>query len=121
MSEHYDSEGEEKKLLNSDEIADILSGMQDNSFRPDQIGGNPAQQDYGFDTELDMGMLESSNQERIRSANQSGWDMLKNASINAAAEITMGTLEGASYLLDVEQHYNLAKGTEQEFGIWRCS
>ena len=37
---------------------------------------------------------------------------------NGMVEVATGTLEGASYLLDLEQHINTLNGTEKEFGNW---
>jgi hypothetical protein len=58
------------------------------------------------------------NREAVLSANQSGWQQTRNALVQGAAEVTLGTLEGISYLTDLEQMKDILMGNEQEYSNW---
>lgn len=53
-----------------------------------------------------------------RAQSQSSISKLSSGLANAATGVLFDTLGGASYLLDFQQHANLIKGTETEFGNW---
>jgi len=56
------------------------------------------------------------NEQRAQS--QGSLAKLGSGLVNTASSIVLDGLKDASYLLDFEQHANLIKGTEQEFGNW---
>lgn len=56
--------------------------------------------------------------EQIRAMRQPASTQLKNASIQALAEIVGGTIEGIGYLGEIPNVADIIDGTEQEFGNW---
>lgn len=80
--------------------------------------GIPNRDQYHKDSNLDQGLLLDMDQNEYRARNQSAGLLFKNAAIRGLSEITLGTLEGASYLADVEELANLSDQSEDEFGNW---
>src|SRR6476659_7672330 len=56
--------------------------------------------------------------DEARAKAQTTGDLMKGALGQAASEVVLGTLEGASYMLDFEQHYNHVTGAEQDYTNW---
>ena len=50
--------------------------------------------------------------------NQNGWDQFGNFLAQTGIEAVAGTLEGASYIADLQQHLNTIQGEEKEFTNW---
>lgn len=59
-----------------------------------------------------------SNIEDYLANNQGKWELLGKATGGVVSEAVLGTLEGASYLLDFEQMVDKLKGAEQEYTNW---
>lgn len=80
--------------------------------------GIPNRDQYHKTSDLDEGLLLDMDQNEYRARNQSAGRLFKNAAARGLSEVILGTLEGASYLTDVEELSNLADGSEEEFGNW---
>ena len=71
------------------------------------------------DTSLqDYALPFDSNVENYIATNQSKWGLLGKAAVQTISEATLGTIEGASYLLDWEQAVQKLQGDEQEYTNW---
>jgi len=77
--------------------------------------------DQDFDPKDYIGyhsIVPGANMNEIRAYSQSNWDKIGNAVAQSAAELMLTIGEGVGYLIDVPQHWNMLKGTEDSFSNW---
>lgn len=105
-------------------IAQIQQEIATGNYSPSSVPNiqpDPSREgDTGFQplNKYDKGLIRGIDQYQNRADVQTGWQAVGNAIVQSAAEVGLGTLEGLGYLLDVDQHINIAKGTEKEFSNW---
>lgn len=68
-----------------------------------------------FTSRFNAGLVPGVNPNSVRRDNQKWYDLAASASINTLSEVGLGTLEGLSYMADLEQWKNMFKGTETEY------
>ncbi len=73
-----------------------------------------------YPTEIDSAIAfrPDQNREDVEARYQGYGELLAKAAAQFAGEVTLGTLEGVGYLLDLEQYSSIADGTEKEFSNW---
>lgn len=66
---------------------------------------------------LEQGRLvTTSDVEDYMASNQSAWELWGKGLAQGLSEAVLGTVEGASYLFDLDQHWKTLTGAEREFG-----
>lgn len=84
------------------------------------IPATPSQEIVPDISGYDTGYVQAfGDRNKYRTEQQTGFQMWRNAMTQGVlGEIVMGSIEGAGYLLDLEQWGNLLTGTEQEYSNW---
>lgn len=108
----YPEQTKQKDLLNG-----IVMGKEtlitENPLPAGRFGVGDSRHDWGIHDE------QLTSLQDIRAAHQSsGEQFLAFANQAVVGNVIGGGIEGAGYLLDIEQHANMIAGTEKEFGNW---
>lgn len=115
-------------MIDPKKLNEIAAGSTDPTGKPiisqiDKLNalgrtGTPNRDQYHKNSDLDEGLLLDMNQNEYRAEHQSMGRLIKNASLRGLSEVVLGTMEGASYLADIDELSGLADQSEQEFGNW---